>query len=108
MIQVCLSAFFLYFLIEKMAGDDSPVKSKRVVGIVAVAFLVQFGLSLLSTNILWQALSLCVPGLIVWLALDVWCRLGRAISLKIAALYTAANFAFTIIVAIAYYKLARS
>jgi hypothetical protein len=108
MIQVFLSAFVLYFLIEKIAGDDSPVKSKRVFGIVAVAFALQIGLGLLSKNLLWQVFSLCAPGLVVWLALDLWCRLGRAVSLKIAALYTAANFALAIIVAVAFYKLTRS
>lgn len=105
--QLLLSSLFLYFLIGKMAGDDAPVNGKTGFGIVAAALALQIVLGLVSKQLLWQLFTLCVPGVVVWIALDLWCRIGRAAALKIAALYTAANFAFTIIVAIVVYRLTR-
>ena len=107
MLLVLLSTVVLYFLIEKMAGDDSPVRGKRVIGIVAAAFAVQLVLGLFSKSLMWQTLSLLAPGIVVWLALYKWCGLGRALALKIAALYTAANFLLSLVVGVAFALLTR-
>ena len=97
MLQIVVCAIALYFLVEKFGPEDPPINRKRVILIAFGALGIQFAVSLITRQPALQLAAIVLPAVLVWGALEFWCHLNRAASLKIAGLFAAINFAISIV-----------